>query len=253
MMFNGEVEKVMQKRRVEDVSLVDGVFDGALGGDGDDDFAIGDLEAIDSEEEEEEYDEDDEEKNHLHSTMYLRPKILSEKDGEQRYNLEHLMSLIIRLEKDAVKRCRRVHVEFKLSVQKRLLVKKAKGISAEFIGAKRQALVQRSMAKNHTLGARGSLVRRPRLGRVVEGRVESVKNRDHNVTDCNASISQFTSSTSYLKGLRVLDIVLRKTFLADAFKYMRPTMLLEDFFLQGNFGTSGQSSDSVPNRHVDST
>ncbi|GJS48355.1 hypothetical protein Tco_0598476 [Tanacetum coccineum] len=49
--------------RVEDVFLwLMGVFDGALGGDGDDDFAIGDLEAIDSEEEEEEYDEDDEEK-----------------------------------------------------------------------------------------------------------------------------------------------------------------------------------------------
>ncbi|GKE25498.1 hypothetical protein Tco_1440882, partial [Tanacetum coccineum] len=28
--------------RVEEVSLVDGVFDGAFGGDGEDDFAIGD-------------------------------------------------------------------------------------------------------------------------------------------------------------------------------------------------------------------
>ncbi|GJU10419.1 hypothetical protein Tco_1132815 [Tanacetum coccineum] len=81
MMFNGEVEKVMQKRRkwdvplkmvevvvvevvvmesqtceefgfdskedevvprVDDVSLVDKVFDGAFGRDGDDDFSIGD-------------------------------------------------------------------------------------------------------------------------------------------------------------------------------------------------------------------
>ncbi|GJY80664.1 hypothetical protein Tco_0493415 [Tanacetum coccineum] len=41
-----------------DVSLVDGVFDGAFGGDGDEYFAIRDLEAME-EEEEEEYDEDD--------------------------------------------------------------------------------------------------------------------------------------------------------------------------------------------------
>ncbi|GKB14359.1 hypothetical protein Tco_0848282 [Tanacetum coccineum] len=46
--------------RVEDVCLVDGVFDGALGGDGDGDFARGDVEAME-EEEEEEYDKDDEE------------------------------------------------------------------------------------------------------------------------------------------------------------------------------------------------
>ncbi|GKC66322.1 hypothetical protein Tco_1098920 [Tanacetum coccineum] len=69
MMFNVKVEKVMQKLRktdiqgrmtseckecsfdskedevvpeVDDVSLVDGVFDGAFGGDGDEDFAIED-------------------------------------------------------------------------------------------------------------------------------------------------------------------------------------------------------------------
>ncbi|GJZ28854.1 hypothetical protein Tco_0573501 [Tanacetum coccineum] len=68
MMFNGEVEKVMRKQRKDDfevevekgeefgfdskedevvprveyVSLVDGVFDRAFGGDGDEDFTIGD-------------------------------------------------------------------------------------------------------------------------------------------------------------------------------------------------------------------
>ncbi|GJX95664.1 hypothetical protein Tco_0351462 [Tanacetum coccineum] len=42
--------------KVEDVSLVDGVFYGALGGDGDEDFAIGE-----GEEEEEKCGEDDEE------------------------------------------------------------------------------------------------------------------------------------------------------------------------------------------------
>ncbi|GJS18557.1 hypothetical protein Tco_0413029 [Tanacetum coccineum] len=51
--------------RVKDVSLVDGVFDNALGSDGDEDFAIGDVEAIEEEEEgEEEYDEENEEYDH---------------------------------------------------------------------------------------------------------------------------------------------------------------------------------------------
>ncbi|GJV85312.1 hypothetical protein Tco_1525210 [Tanacetum coccineum] len=70
MLFNGEVEKVMRKQsldskedkvvpKVDDVSLVDGVFDGVIGGDRDEHFAIGD-EAME-EEEEEESEEDDEE------------------------------------------------------------------------------------------------------------------------------------------------------------------------------------------------
>nr|GEU88405.1 hypothetical protein [Tanacetum cinerariifolium] len=46
--------------KVEEVSLVNGVFDGALGGDGDEDFAIGDGEG-EEEEEDEKHDEDDEE------------------------------------------------------------------------------------------------------------------------------------------------------------------------------------------------
>ncbi|GKE32989.1 hypothetical protein Tco_1452311, partial [Tanacetum coccineum] len=54
--------------RVEDVSLVDGVSDGALGGDGDEDFDIREggldneawVEAMEEEEEEKKYDEDDE-------------------------------------------------------------------------------------------------------------------------------------------------------------------------------------------------
>ncbi|GKD49136.1 hypothetical protein Tco_1278112 [Tanacetum coccineum] len=51
--------------RVKDVSLVDGVFDNALGSDGDEDFSIGDVEAIEEEEEgEEEYDEENEEYDH---------------------------------------------------------------------------------------------------------------------------------------------------------------------------------------------
>ncbi|GJU03061.1 hypothetical protein Tco_1113399 [Tanacetum coccineum] len=54
--FNLKEDEVVPK--VEDVSLVDGVFNGALGGggDGDDDFAIEERE-----EEEEKCDEDDEE------------------------------------------------------------------------------------------------------------------------------------------------------------------------------------------------
>ncbi|GKD27758.1 hypothetical protein Tco_1233972, partial [Tanacetum coccineum] len=63
---NGLEDEVVPK--VEDVSLVDGVFDGALGGDRDEDFAIGEgglddeacVEAIEEEKEEEKYDEDDE-------------------------------------------------------------------------------------------------------------------------------------------------------------------------------------------------
>ncbi|GKA08916.1 hypothetical protein Tco_0688247 [Tanacetum coccineum] len=54
--------------KVDDVSLVDGVFDGAFGGDGDEDFFIGEgldeeawVEAIEKEGIEEEDNEDDEE------------------------------------------------------------------------------------------------------------------------------------------------------------------------------------------------
>ncbi|GKD86540.1 hypothetical protein Tco_1357694 [Tanacetum coccineum] len=100
MMFNGEVEKVMRKQRqgggggggggmcwlrrryvfeekgeefsldskedkvvpkVDDVSLVDGVFDGVFGGDRDEHFSIGDeaMEEEESEEDDEENEEDD--------------------------------------------------------------------------------------------------------------------------------------------------------------------------------------------------
>ncbi|GJS66688.1 gag-pol polyprotein [Tanacetum coccineum] len=52
--FDSNEDEVVPK--VEDVSLVDGVFDGALGGDGDEDIVIGE-----GEEEEEKCDEDDEE------------------------------------------------------------------------------------------------------------------------------------------------------------------------------------------------
>nr|GEW03759.1 hypothetical protein [Tanacetum cinerariifolium] len=55
--FDSKKDEVVP--RVEDVFLVDRILEGAFGGDGDDDFAIGD-EAMDSEEEEA-YDEDDEE------------------------------------------------------------------------------------------------------------------------------------------------------------------------------------------------
>ncbi|GKA13139.1 hypothetical protein Tco_0692785 [Tanacetum coccineum] len=57
-LFDSKEDEVVPKE--DDVSLVDRVFDGAFGGDGDEDFAIGDVEAME-EEKEEEYDEDDEE------------------------------------------------------------------------------------------------------------------------------------------------------------------------------------------------
>ncbi|GJY83927.1 hypothetical protein Tco_0497303 [Tanacetum coccineum] len=65
--FDSKEDEVIPK--VEDVSLVDGVFDGALGGDGNEDFAIGEgglddeawVEAIEEQEEEEKEDKDDEE------------------------------------------------------------------------------------------------------------------------------------------------------------------------------------------------
>ncbi|GJR75056.1 hypothetical protein Tco_0087421 [Tanacetum coccineum] len=64
--FDSKEDEVVPK--VKDVSLVDGVFDGALGGDGDEDFAIGEgglydeawVKAMEEEEEEENYDKDDE-------------------------------------------------------------------------------------------------------------------------------------------------------------------------------------------------
>ncbi|GJU35005.1 hypothetical protein Tco_1183359 [Tanacetum coccineum] len=52
--FDSKEDEVVPK--VEDVSLVDGVFDGAFGGDGDRDYSIGE-----GKEEEEKCDEDDEE------------------------------------------------------------------------------------------------------------------------------------------------------------------------------------------------
>nr|GEV79661.1 hypothetical protein [Tanacetum cinerariifolium] len=69
MMFNGEVEKEDEVvHRVEDASLVDGIFDGALSGDGDEDFARGYgldeealVEAMEEEEECDEYDEENDE------------------------------------------------------------------------------------------------------------------------------------------------------------------------------------------------
>ncbi|GJW89607.1 hypothetical protein Tco_0167160 [Tanacetum coccineum] len=70
--FDSREDEVVPK--VEDVSLVDGVFDGAFGGDGDEDFSIGEgfdllsglddeacVEAMEVEEEEEKCGEDDEE------------------------------------------------------------------------------------------------------------------------------------------------------------------------------------------------
>ncbi|GJR61744.1 hypothetical protein Tco_1503906 [Tanacetum coccineum] len=70
-MFNDEVEKEDEVvPKVEDVSLVDGIFNGALGRDRDEDFAIREGYRVSSllllveamkEEEEEKCDEDDEE------------------------------------------------------------------------------------------------------------------------------------------------------------------------------------------------
>ncbi|GJW63297.1 hypothetical protein Tco_0115181 [Tanacetum coccineum] len=72
--FDSNEDEVVPK--VEDVSLVDGVFDGALGGDGDEDIVIGE-----GEEEEEKCDEDDKENDEGDHYLIKECWIVLEKYG----------------------------------------------------------------------------------------------------------------------------------------------------------------------------